>query len=245
MSSENDHSKISEAGSRKPLRGQPKESAPGTDNTPLDFQETISLKDRLDLYKAAVSKSESINSFADPGHTEDLEKLSPQGTEKKRRRRPRRKAKKQPLPGTTEDLVVPDTACGTSAKENVTHTEQKEKGSEGTQPCHTGDSMNLGPGGTQKKRRRRARRRSKKQPSPVTTQDLLVTAPLRETSTGENISHADQKAKELDETQPGHPSDPEKLSPPAQTSPLQKQKEKKKEKNRKKRFVLWFRMGCG
>ncbi|XP_071602341.1 uncharacterized protein [Heliangelus exortis] len=65
MSSENDHSKISEAGSRKPLRGRPKESAPGTDNTPLDFQETISLKDRLDLYKAAVSKSESINSFAD------------------------------------------------------------------------------------------------------------------------------------------------------------------------------------
>ncbi|XP_071602321.1 xin actin-binding repeat-containing protein 2 [Heliangelus exortis] len=65
MSSENGHRKISEAGSRKPLRGRPKESAPGTDNTPLDFQETISLKDRLALYKAAVSNRESINSFAD------------------------------------------------------------------------------------------------------------------------------------------------------------------------------------
>ncbi|KFV40950.1 Xin actin-binding repeat-containing protein 2, partial [Gavia stellata] len=51
-------------GSRKPVRGLPKESTPSTDNTPLDFQETVSLKERMAMYKAAVSRRESSNSFA-------------------------------------------------------------------------------------------------------------------------------------------------------------------------------------
>ncbi|PKU49446.1 xin actin-binding repeat-containing protein 2 [Limosa lapponica baueri] len=64
MSSENGHSSSSEVGSRKPRRRLPKESTPRTDNTPLDFQETVSLKERMALYKAAVSERESSNSFA-------------------------------------------------------------------------------------------------------------------------------------------------------------------------------------
>jgi len=50
--------------SRKPVRGLPKESTPGADNTPLDFQDTVSLKERMAMYKAAVSEIESSNSFA-------------------------------------------------------------------------------------------------------------------------------------------------------------------------------------
>ncbi|XP_014809618.1 PREDICTED: xin actin-binding repeat-containing protein 2 [Calidris pugnax] len=80
MSSENGHSSSSEVtalvkqydnqkgtslvGSRKPRRRLPKESTPRTDNTPLDFQETVSLKERMALYKAAVSERESSNPFA-------------------------------------------------------------------------------------------------------------------------------------------------------------------------------------
>ncbi|XP_074001828.1 xin actin-binding repeat-containing protein 2 [Numenius arquata] len=64
MSSENGHSSSPEVGSRKPRRRLPKESTPRADNTPLDFQETVSLKERMALYKAAVSERESSNSFA-------------------------------------------------------------------------------------------------------------------------------------------------------------------------------------
>ncbi|KFW86854.1 Xin actin-binding repeat-containing protein 2, partial [Manacus vitellinus] len=41
-------------GSRKPVRG-PKESTPRADNTLLDFQENVSFKERMAMYKAAVS----------------------------------------------------------------------------------------------------------------------------------------------------------------------------------------------
>ncbi|KFP88507.1 Xin actin-binding repeat-containing protein 2, partial [Apaloderma vittatum] len=51
-------------GSHKPGRGLPKESPPRVDNTPLDFQETVSLKERMAMYKAAVSERGSSNSFA-------------------------------------------------------------------------------------------------------------------------------------------------------------------------------------
>ncbi|KFO89241.1 Xin actin-binding repeat-containing protein 2, partial [Buceros rhinoceros silvestris] len=51
-------------GSRKPVRGRPKESTPRADIAPLDFQETVSLKERMAIYKAAVSEIESSNSFA-------------------------------------------------------------------------------------------------------------------------------------------------------------------------------------
>ncbi|KAM9628825.1 xin actin-binding repeat-containing protein 2-like [Morphnus guianensis] len=64
MSSENGHSNSSEVGSRKPVRGLPKENTPRSDNTPLDFQETVSLKERMAMYKAAVSERDSSNSFA-------------------------------------------------------------------------------------------------------------------------------------------------------------------------------------
>ncbi|XP_010146357.1 PREDICTED: xin actin-binding repeat-containing protein 2 [Eurypyga helias] len=72
MSSENGHSNSSEVGSRKPVRGQPKDSAPRADNTPLDFQETVSLKERMAMYKAAVSEIDSSNSFA---HTSEKTKF--------------------------------------------------------------------------------------------------------------------------------------------------------------------------
>ncbi|KAJ7398276.1 xin actin binding repeat containing 2 [Pitangus sulphuratus] len=54
MSSVNGHSNSFEVGSRKPVRG-PKESTPRADNTLLDFQETVSFKERMAMYKAAVS----------------------------------------------------------------------------------------------------------------------------------------------------------------------------------------------
>ncbi|XP_033371982.1 xin actin-binding repeat-containing protein 2 [Parus major] len=55
MSSENGHSNSSEVESRKLVRGLSKESTPRADNTPLDFQETVSFKERMAMYKAAVS----------------------------------------------------------------------------------------------------------------------------------------------------------------------------------------------
>ncbi|OPJ80007.1 xin actin-binding repeat-containing protein 2 isoform B [Patagioenas fasciata monilis] len=64
MSSENGHSNSPEVGSRKLARGLPKESAPRADNAALDFQETVSLRERMALYKAAVSERESTNAFA-------------------------------------------------------------------------------------------------------------------------------------------------------------------------------------
>ncbi|XP_075287173.1 xin actin-binding repeat-containing protein 2 [Opisthocomus hoazin] len=72
MLSENGHSNRSEVSSRKPVRGLPKESTPGADNTPLDFQDTVSLKERMAMYKAAVSEIESSNSFA---HTSEKTKF--------------------------------------------------------------------------------------------------------------------------------------------------------------------------
>ncbi|KFQ36136.1 Xin actin-binding repeat-containing protein 2, partial [Mesitornis unicolor] len=59
-------------GSRKPVRGLSKENAPRDDNTPLDFQETVSLKERMAMYKAAVSEIGSNNSFA---HTSEKTKF--------------------------------------------------------------------------------------------------------------------------------------------------------------------------
>ncbi|KFQ94617.1 Xin actin-binding repeat-containing protein 2, partial [Nipponia nippon] len=59
-------------GSRKPARGLPKESTPRADNRLLDFQETVSLKERMAMYKAAVSEIESSNSFA---HTSEKTKF--------------------------------------------------------------------------------------------------------------------------------------------------------------------------
>ncbi|XP_054685388.1 xin actin-binding repeat-containing protein 2 [Grus americana] len=72
MSSENGHINISEVGSRKPVRGLPKESTPRADNTPLDFRETVSLKERMAMYKAAVSEIEGSNSFP---HTSEKTKF--------------------------------------------------------------------------------------------------------------------------------------------------------------------------
>ncbi|XP_010116886.1 PREDICTED: xin actin-binding repeat-containing protein 2-like [Chlamydotis macqueenii] len=72
MSSENGHSSSSEVGSRKSVRGLRRESTPMADNTPLDFQETISLKERMAMYKAAVSEMGSNNSFA---HTSEKTKF--------------------------------------------------------------------------------------------------------------------------------------------------------------------------
>ncbi|XP_040459779.1 xin actin-binding repeat-containing protein 2 [Falco naumanni] len=65
MSSENGYSSSSEVGSRNRVRGRPKESTPRADNTPLDCQETVSLKERMAMYKAAVSeKGGRTDSFA-------------------------------------------------------------------------------------------------------------------------------------------------------------------------------------
>ncbi|XP_017591322.1 PREDICTED: xin actin-binding repeat-containing protein 2 [Corvus brachyrhynchos] len=59
MSSENGHSNSSEVESRKLVRGLPKESTPRADNALLDFQETVSFKERMAMYKAAVSFAHS------------------------------------------------------------------------------------------------------------------------------------------------------------------------------------------
>ncbi|KFP24539.1 Xin actin-binding repeat-containing protein 2, partial [Colius striatus] len=59
-------------GSRKSVRGLLKESTPKADNTLLDFQETVSLKERMAMYKAAVSETEGNNSFA---HTSEKNKF--------------------------------------------------------------------------------------------------------------------------------------------------------------------------
>lgn len=49
-------------GHRKRVRGLPEESTPKAGNTLMDFDETVSLKEKLALYQAAVSKAESSNS---------------------------------------------------------------------------------------------------------------------------------------------------------------------------------------
>ncbi|XP_005520056.2 PREDICTED: xin actin-binding repeat-containing protein 2 [Pseudopodoces humilis] len=59
MSSENGHSNSSEVESRKLVRGLSKESTSRADNTLLDFQETVSFKERMAMYKAAVSFAHS------------------------------------------------------------------------------------------------------------------------------------------------------------------------------------------
>nr|XP_047917258.1 xin actin-binding repeat-containing protein 2 [Anser cygnoides] len=66
MSSENGQNSNAEVavGGRKPVRGLPEESPPRTGNTLLDFQENVSLKEKMALYQAAVSKAESSSCFA-------------------------------------------------------------------------------------------------------------------------------------------------------------------------------------
>ncbi|XP_066834209.1 uncharacterized protein [Anser cygnoides] len=66
MFSENGRNSNAEVsvGGRKPLGGLPEESPPKTGNTPLVFQENVSLKDKLALYQAAASKAETSNCFA-------------------------------------------------------------------------------------------------------------------------------------------------------------------------------------
>ncbi|PKK29581.1 xin actin binding repeat containing 2 [Columba livia] len=63
---------LQNVGSRKLARGLPKESAPSADNAAPDFQETVSLRERMALYKAAVSERESTNAFA---HTSEKTKF--------------------------------------------------------------------------------------------------------------------------------------------------------------------------
>ncbi|XP_061231603.1 xin actin-binding repeat-containing protein 2 [Neopsephotus bourkii] len=72
MSSENGLSNSSEVGSHKRVRGLFKESASRADNTLLDVQETVSLKERMAMYKAAVFEIEGSNSFA---HTSEKTKF--------------------------------------------------------------------------------------------------------------------------------------------------------------------------
>uniref|UniRef100_A0A8C4KMF7 Xin actin binding repeat containing 2 n=1 Tax=Dromaius novaehollandiae TaxID=8790 RepID=A0A8C4KMF7_DRONO len=66
MSSANGQNNNSEvtAGCPKTVRRLPEENTPGSGNTPLDFQDTVSLKERMAMYQAAVSKVESSSSFA-------------------------------------------------------------------------------------------------------------------------------------------------------------------------------------
>ncbi|XP_065526694.1 xin actin-binding repeat-containing protein 2 [Lathamus discolor] len=72
MSSENGLSNSSEVGSHKRVRGLFKESASRADNALLDVQETVSLKERMAMYKAAVFEIEGSNSFA---HTSEKTKF--------------------------------------------------------------------------------------------------------------------------------------------------------------------------
>lgn len=51
-------------GRRKRVRGLPEDSTAKAGNTLMDFEETVSLKEKLALYQAAVSKAESSNSFS-------------------------------------------------------------------------------------------------------------------------------------------------------------------------------------
>ncbi|XP_035187240.1 xin actin-binding repeat-containing protein 2 [Oxyura jamaicensis] len=66
MSSENGQNSNAEVavGGRRPVRGLPEKSPPRTGNMLLDFQENVSLKEKMALYQAAVSKVESSNCFA-------------------------------------------------------------------------------------------------------------------------------------------------------------------------------------
>ncbi|KFV61232.1 Xin actin-binding repeat-containing protein 2, partial [Dryobates pubescens] len=59
-------------GSYKRIRGLPKESISRSDITTLDFQETVSLKERMAMYKAAVSEMKSSSTFA---HTSEKTKF--------------------------------------------------------------------------------------------------------------------------------------------------------------------------
>ncbi|KAM8806573.1 xin actin-binding repeat-containing protein 2 [Eudromia elegans] len=51
-------------GSPKTVRRLPEENTPRSGNSPLDFQDTVSLKERMAMYQAAVSKVESSSSSA-------------------------------------------------------------------------------------------------------------------------------------------------------------------------------------
>lgn len=51
-------------GGCKAVGGLPEESPPNTGNTLTEFQENVSLKDKMALYQAAVSKAENSNRFA-------------------------------------------------------------------------------------------------------------------------------------------------------------------------------------
>ncbi|XP_068804808.1 xin actin-binding repeat-containing protein 2 isoform X3 [Struthio camelus] len=66
MSSANGRNNNSEVtvGCPNTVRRLPEENTPGSGNTSLDFQDTISLKERMAMYQAAVSKVESSSSFA-------------------------------------------------------------------------------------------------------------------------------------------------------------------------------------
>ncbi|XP_040409257.1 xin actin-binding repeat-containing protein 2-like isoform X4 [Cygnus olor] len=64
MSSGNGQTTNTEGGGCKAVGGLPKESPPNTGNTLMEFQENVSLKDRMALYQAAVSKAENSNRFA-------------------------------------------------------------------------------------------------------------------------------------------------------------------------------------
>ncbi|XP_025892107.1 xin actin-binding repeat-containing protein 2 [Nothoprocta perdicaria] len=60
--SQNNNSEVT-AGCPKTVR-RPEENTPGSGNSPLDFQDTVSLKERMAMYQAAVSKVESSSSSA-------------------------------------------------------------------------------------------------------------------------------------------------------------------------------------
>ncbi|XP_062434888.1 xin actin-binding repeat-containing protein 2 [Rhea pennata] len=62
-SGQNNNSEVT-AGCPKTVRRLPEENTPGSGYTLLDFQDTVSLKERMAMYQAAVSKVESSSSFA-------------------------------------------------------------------------------------------------------------------------------------------------------------------------------------
>ncbi|XP_040406806.1 uncharacterized protein LOC121066987 [Cygnus olor] len=65
MSSGNGQTINTEVDACKAVGGLQEESPPHTGNTLMEFQENVSLKDKMALYQAAVSKAESSNRFAD------------------------------------------------------------------------------------------------------------------------------------------------------------------------------------
>ncbi|XP_066849307.1 uncharacterized protein [Anser cygnoides] len=64
MSSGNGQTTNTEVGGCKAVGGLPEDSPPNTGNTLTEFQENVSLKDKMALYQAAVSKAENSNRFA-------------------------------------------------------------------------------------------------------------------------------------------------------------------------------------